>query len=128
MCYITGFYLNKYNKLICFSDYIYLMFACFPVSPEDSVSLFRKIKDCLIFAGLAQINTRLGYDASWGDAYRQGVSGSLAQSSMRILDRFLNRLPTVTIREGHRVTVYLTADLDVPVPDDRASAPRAALR
>ena len=33
---------------------------------------------------------------------------------MRILDRFLNRLPTVTIREGHRVTVYLTADLARP--------------
>jgi type IV secretion system protein VirB10 len=68
-------------------------------------------------AGLTQINTRLGYDASWGDAYRQGVSGSLAQSSTRLLDRFLNRLPTVTIREGHRVTVYLTADLDLPLPD-----------
>ena len=33
---------------------------------------------------------------------------------MRILDRFLNQLPTVTIREGHRLKVYLTADLALP--------------
>ncbi len=72
-------------------------------------------------AGLAQVNTRLGYDAAWTDAYRQGVSGSVAQSSLRILDRFLNRLPTVTIREGHRVKVYLTGDLDLPpYPQTRA--------
>ena len=80
-------------------------------------------------AGLAQVNTRLGYDASWSDAYRQGVSGSLAQSSLRILDRFLNRLPTVTIREGHRVKVYLTGDLDLPpYPDHGAAAPAPTIR
>lgn len=73
-------------------------------------------------AGLAQVNTRLGYDADWSDAYRQGASSTLSQSSLRILDRFLNRLPTVTIREGHRVKVYLTGDLDLPVYDKRRSA------
>jgi type IV secretory pathway VirB10-like protein len=26
----------------------------------------------------------------------------------------LNRLPTITIREGHRVKVYLTSDLELP--------------
>jgi type IV secretion system protein VirB10 len=31
-----------------------------------------------------------------------------------VLDRFLNLLPTVTIREGHRIKVYLTHDLDLP--------------
>jgi type IV secretory pathway VirB10-like protein len=30
------------------------------------------------------------------------------------MNRFLNRLPTVTIREGHRIKVYLTTDLDLP--------------
>jgi len=73
-------------------------------------------------AGLAQVNTSLGYDASWSDTYRQGVAGSVAQSSLHILDRFLNRLPTVTIREGHRVKVYLTGDLDVPLDDSPPSA------
>jgi type IV secretion system protein VirB10 len=33
---------------------------------------------------------------------------------MQILDKFLNVLPTVTIREGSRVKVYLVGDLLLP--------------
>ncbi len=68
-------------------------------------------------AGLSQANTRYGFDASATDAYRQGVGSSLSQSSLRILDRYLNVLPTFTIREGHRVKVYLTEDLTLPAYD-----------
>ena len=32
----------------------------------------------------------------------------------RVLDRYLNVLPTITIREGYRIKVYLTNDLDLP--------------
>jgi type IV secretion system protein VirB10 len=42
------------------------------------------------------------------------MGSSLATSTGRVLDRFLNVLPTITIREGHRVKVYLTSDLDLP--------------
>jgi type IV secretion system protein TrbI len=52
--------------------------------------------------------------ASGGDLMRQGFAQSMGQSSARILDRFLNVLPTVTIREGHRVKVYLSGDLALP--------------
>ena len=38
----------------------------------------------------------------------------MGQSSAQILDRFLNILPAVTIREGHRVKVYLSGDLALP--------------
>jgi len=48
------------------------------------------------------------------DRIREGFGQSMAQSSERILDRFLNILPTVTIREGHRVKVYLSGDLALP--------------
>lgn len=65
-------------------------------------------------AGLAQANTRSGLDTSAADSYRQGVASSLSQSSLRILDRYLNVLPTFTIREGHRVKVYLTDDVLLP--------------
>jgi type IV secretion system protein VirB10 len=65
-------------------------------------------------AGLAQVNSGVGLAQTWTDTYRQGVGSSVAQSSMRILDRFLNQLPTVTIREGHRLKVYLMADLVLP--------------
>jgi type IV secretion system protein VirB10 len=66
-------------------------------------------------AGLAQAQTSIGLDATALDVYRQGAAANLAQSSARILDRFLNLLPTVTIREGHRIKVYVSNDLDVPV-------------
>jgi len=65
-------------------------------------------------AGLAQFNTRSGFDVGFGDAYRQAAGASLASSSARILDRYLNVLPTLTIREGYRLKVYLTNDLDLP--------------
>lgn len=52
--------------------------------------------------------------ASGSDLMRQGFAQSMAQSSEQILDRFLNILPTVTIREGHRVKVYLSGDLALP--------------
>jgi type IV secretion system protein TrbI len=74
-------------------------------------------------AGLSQANTRYGFDASAIDAYRQGVGSSLSQSSLRILDRYLNVLPTFTIREGHRVKVYLTEDLTLPAYDQHRMPP-----
>src|SRR5882724_8094481 len=68
-------------------------------------------------AGLAEAGTNtssVGLALTPADAYRQGVATSLAQSSTHILDKFLNLLPTITIREGHRVKIYLTQDLLVP--------------
>jgi type IV secretory pathway VirB10-like protein len=66
-------------------------------------------------AGFAQYNTRYSaFDTSASDAYRQGASASLAQSSTHVLDRYLNLLPTITIREGHRIKVYLSQDLWLP--------------
>ncbi len=65
-------------------------------------------------AGLASINTGSGFNASTGDLYRQGVTANLSQSSLRILDRYLNILPTFTVREGHRVKVILSGDLTLP--------------
>lgn len=67
--------------------------------------------------GLAQLGTNspaAGMPQSSLDTYRQGVAASVSQSSLHILDRFLNVLPTITIREGHRVKVYITEDLLVP--------------
>jgi type IV secretion system protein VirB10 len=65
-------------------------------------------------AGFAQGQSSYGFDATALDVYRQGAASSVSQSSARVLDRFLNLLPTVTIREGHRIKVYLTRDLELP--------------
>jgi type IV secretion system protein TrbI len=63
---------------------------------------------------LAEAGTSGALTASGGDLLRQGFAQSIGQSSAQILDKFLNVLPTVTIREGHRVKVYLSGDLALP--------------
>jgi len=68
-------------------------------------------------AGFSQANTQYGLNETAADAYRQGAANSLSQSSMQILDRYLNVLPTFTIREGHRVKIYLSEDLLLPAFD-----------
>lgn len=70
-----------------------------------------------VIAGFAQANTNGGVFQSSADAYRQGVASNLSQSSLHVLDRYLNILPTVTIREGHRIKIYLEGDLLVPIFD-----------
>jgi type IV secretory pathway VirB10-like protein len=69
-------------------------------------------------AGFAQANNNSGVFQSSTDAYREGVASSLSQSSLHVLDRYLNILPTVTIGEGHRIKIYLAGDLLVPVFDN----------
>jgi type IV secretory pathway VirB10-like protein len=67
-----------------------------------------------VLGGVAEAGTGNTLTASGTDLMRQGLAGSMAQSSAQILDKFLNILPTVTIREGHRVKVYLSGDLALP--------------
>ena len=52
--------------------------------------------------------------ASGTDLMRQGFAQGTAQSSAQILDKFLNVMPSITIREGHRVKIYLSGDLTLP--------------
>jgi type IV secretion system protein VirB10 len=63
---------------------------------------------------VSEAGTSGALTASSGDLMRQGFAQSTAQSSAQILDKFLNVLPTITIREGHRVKVYLSGDLALP--------------
>jgi type IV secretory pathway VirB10-like protein len=63
---------------------------------------------------VAEAGTAGSLNASSSDLMRQGFAASTAQSSAQILDKFLNIMPTVTIREGHRVKVYLSGDLALP--------------
>ena len=45
------------------------------------------------------------------EGVRAGAGQGLAQGATNILDRFLNRLPTITIRAGHRLRIWLTSDV-----------------
>ena len=68
-----------------------------------------------VISGAAEATTySSGYNMSGPAMYEQGVASSLSQSGADVLQRFINILPTITIREGHRVKVYLTEDLLLP--------------
>ena len=68
-----------------------------------------------IISGAAEASASTsGYNLSGPDAIRQGLASSLSASGTHVLDRFLNILPTITIREGNRIKVYLTQDLLLP--------------
>ena len=71
-----------------------------------------------VIAGAAESTTYGGYTESGSDIYRQGMASSLSQSSADVLDRFINIPPTITIREGHRIKVYITQDMLLPAYDD----------
>ena len=43
--------------------------------------------------------------------FRAGAGQGFGQGATEILSRFLNRLPTVTIRAGHRLRIWFTADV-----------------
>ena len=50
------------------------------------------------------------------EGFQAGAGQGLAQGATSILDRFLNRLPTIAIRAGHRLRIWLTSDVLVPRP------------
>ena len=63
--------------------------------------------------GLAQIgNNGSVFDAS--TELRNGISTQTAQEGEQILQHFLNRLPTITVKEGSRAKVYIGADILIP--------------
>jgi type IV secretion system protein VirB10 len=69
-----------------------------------------------LISGLAQWIGTAGFSDGTGDrtVIIAGGADAASQASLQVMSRFLNRLPTVTIREGHRVKVYVTSDLELP--------------
>ena len=67
-----------------------------------------------VIAGAAEATTASGYEENGSSMYRQGMAESLAASGANVLDKFINIPPTITIREGHRIKIYLTQDLLLP--------------
>jgi type IV secretory pathway VirB10-like protein len=67
-----------------------------------------------ILGGAAQLGTGSTLDSRSSDRLREGFGVGMANSGEHILDRFLNIFPTVTIREGTRVKIYLSNDLLLP--------------
>jgi type IV secretion system protein TrbI len=64
--------------------------------------------------GVAQTGTGSVLTSDSTDRLREGFGAAMANGGEHILDRFLNILPTVTIREGLRVKIYLSNDVFLP--------------
>ena len=54
--------------------------------------------------------------------FRSGAGQGFGQAATQIMQRFLNRLPTITIRAGHRLRIWFTADVLIPAKDDPQAA------
>ena len=70
-----------------------------------------------LISGLSQYLGGAGLARGDGDrtiVIAGGVGDATSQATLQVMNRFLNRLPTITIREGHRVKVYLTNDVELP--------------
>ena len=68
------------------------------------------------FAAAGAVGVVSGLALAGGSPFglRAGVGQGLGQSATSVLDRFLNRLPTLTIRTGHRLRIWFTSDVLVP--------------
>ena len=67
-----------------------------------------------VLGGVAQIGTGSALTSTGTQRIQEGFGVGMASAGEDVLDRFLNILPTVTIREGTRVKVYLSNDLLLP--------------
>ena len=74
-----------------------------------------------MIAGAAEAtNANAGFNESGTEAYKAGIASSLSQSSANVLDRFINIPPTITIREGHRIKVYITQYMLLPAYENHS--------
>ena len=80
-----------------------------------------------LISGFAQLLGTAGFNRGDGDrtvVIAGGVGDATSQATAQAMNRFLNRPPNITIREGHRVKVYVTTDLELPAYEAADSATR----
>ena len=70
------------------------------------------------FAAAGAVGALSGLTLAGASPYglRAGVGQGIGGSAISMLDRYLNRMPEITIRAGHRLRIWLTADVLVPTP------------
>ena len=68
------------------------------------------------FAAAGAVGALSGLTLAGASPYglRAGVGQGLGGSATSLLDRYLNRMPEITIRAGHRLRVWLTSDVLIP--------------
>ena len=70
------------------------------------------------FAAAGAVGALSGLTLAGASPYglRAGVGQGLGNSATSVLDRFLNRMPEITVRAGHRLRIWFTSDALVPTP------------
>ena len=70
------------------------------------------------FAAAGAVGALSGLTLAGASPYglRAGVGQGLGSSATSTLDRYLNRMPGITIRAGHRLRIWFTADVLIPTP------------
>ena len=68
------------------------------------------------FAAAGAVGALSGLTLAGASPYglQAGVGQGLGGSAASMLDRYLNRMPEITIRAGHRLRIWFTADVLVP--------------
>ncbi len=68
------------------------------------------------FAAAGAVGALSGLTLAGASPYglQAGVGQGLGGSATSMLDRYLNRMPEITIRAGHRLRIWLTSDLLIP--------------
>jgi type IV secretory pathway VirB10-like protein len=70
-----------------------------------------------LVGGLSQLLGNVALGSGDGDRtviVAGGSADAASQAAAQTMSQYLNRMPTITIREGHRIKVYVTRDVDVP--------------
>ncbi len=70
------------------------------------------------FAAAGAVGVLSGLTLAGASPYglQAGVGQGLGGSATSMLDRYLNRMPEITIRAGHRLRIWFTSDVLVPTP------------
>ena len=68
-----------------------------------------------MFGAAGAVGVLAGFAQAGGQGqFRSAVSEQMANTSLQVVSQFLNRLPEVTVRAGHRLNIRLMSDLVVP--------------
>ena len=71
------------------------------------------------FAAAGAVGALSGLTLAGASPYglRAGVGQGIGGNATSMLDRYLNRMPEITVRAGHRLRVWLTSDVLIPTPN-----------
>ena len=102
-------------------SWIELAFAGLSQAGESALSdeVDRHYLSTFVAAGAVGVLSGLTLAGAPPYGLQAGLGQGLGQGALPILDRFLNRLPAITIRAGHRLRIWFTSDVLVPRPGTR---------